>query len=162
MKLANLPNLNIKPNMKILIALDVSGSIMSNINFNKIYRYYLSQITEQIYNFDIEVKVLAFDHSILNIKNYNFKNILELVDYNYHIKKTIGRGTDIKEIYKYNLNSNFNADKIIVMSDGYFYPYSSNEDFKNTHFVIISEEYNDPVFKQFESKDLKYTAASIN
>jgi site-specific DNA-adenine methylase len=162
MKLANLPNLNIKPKMKILIALDVSGSIMWNINFNKIYRYYLSQITEQIYNFDIEVKVISFDHSILNVKNYNFKNILELVDYNYHIKKTIGRGTDIKEIYKYNLNSNFNADKIIVMSDGYFYPYPSNEDFKNTHFVIISEEYNDPVFKTFEAENLKHTAASIN
>lgn len=43
MKLESLPSLNIKPDMKILITLDVSGSIMANDNFNKIYRYYLSR-----------------------------------------------------------------------------------------------------------------------
>ena len=162
MKLESLPSLNIKPDMKILIALDVSGSIMANDNFNKIYRYYLSQITEQVYNLDIEVKVIAFDRSILAVKNYNYKNILELVDYNYHIKKIIGGGTDINEIYKYNLDSNFNADQIIVLSEGYFDTSDFSKEFTNTHFVIIVDEYSDSLFKIFESKKLKYTLASIN
>lgn len=161
MKLEDFPSLNVKPETKILIALDISSSVMCDINFQKIYRYYLSQITEQIYNTNSKVKVLAFDTKILKKRDYEYENILDLVDFHYHVKKIYGGGTDLEAVYKYNTESNFNADYIVIMTDGYLNVYDYKDKSENCHFVIIGDE-NDYTFEHMRTLGFKYISAYIN
>lgn len=161
MKLEDFPALNLKPETKILIALDISSSVMCDIKFQKIYRYYLSQITEQIYNTNTKVKILAFDTEILKTRDYEYKNILDLVDFHYHVKKIYGGGTELDPVYKYNIESNFNADHIVIMTDGYLNVEDYKQHSDNTYFVIIGQE-NDYTFEHMKKLGLKYISAYIN
>ncbi|MBX9837873.1 MAG: hypothetical protein K2X69_06105 [Silvanigrellaceae bacterium] len=161
MKLEDFPALNLKPETKILIALDISSSVMCDIKFQKIYRYYLSQITEQIYNTNTKVKILAFDTEILKTRDYEYKNILDLVDFHYHVKKIYGGGTELDPVYKYNTESNFNADHIVIMTDGYLNVEDYKQHSDNTYFVIIGQE-NDYTFEHMKKLGLKYISAYIN
>ena len=161
MKLEDFPSLNVKPETKILIALDISSSVMCDINFQKIYRYYLSQITEQIYNTNSKVKILAFDTEILKSRDYEYKNILDLVDFHYHVKKIYGGGTELDPVYKYNTESNFNADHIVIMTDGYLNVEDYKQYSENSYFVIIGQE-KDYTFEHMKKLGLKYISAYID
>lgn len=161
MKLEDFPSLNVKPETKILIALDISSSVMCDINFQKIYRYYLSQITEQIYNTNSKVKILAFDTEIFKIHDYEYKNILDLVDFHYHVKNIHGGGTALDPVYKYNTESKFNADHIVIMTDGYLNVEDYKQYSENSYFVIIGQE-NDYTFEHMKKLGLKYISAYIN
>jgi predicted metal-dependent peptidase len=158
MKLEDFPKLNIKPNMKVLIGLDFSSSIHNDSK--KIYRYYLSQLTSQLCTTNSKVKVFSFDTELSTEKNYDFNNILDLVDYNYHALNVCNGGSSLEKLYQYDKESNFNADYIIVMTDGLL-------DFKTTYnldksiFVIVDTEPAYNIFNQLENLGIKIVKAEL-
>lgn len=140
--------------VKILIGLDLSGSIFGNTTYRNLYRYYLSQLTGQLMYKDCIVKVFGWDTRLFNEATFNSSNILDLPDYVDHLfSAKVGRGgSDIEALYAFNIDSAFNADCVINMTDGYLqFPKDHMEDVEQNIVVVINDSYND-----FVKANLKY------
>lgn len=161
MRFENFPKIELKENMKIIVGLDLSGSIAYNNDFLKMYRYYLSQITEQLYTTNAKVCAVSFDTRVGIKKDYNSNNLIDLIDFHYHAKNTCGGGSSLNLIYKYDKEQEFNADKFIIFTDGYIDLNLSDEEKSKTIFVLINVEDKDTIFEIFEKRNLTFVKSYL-
>ncbi len=108
----------IKPNQyKILVGFDFSGSI--DERHIDAYFFYLNSIYESLINRnDFQLKVLRWSSNIDCEIDYNCNNINSVCNYFENKSNSFG-GTVVENLYKRNIDSDFNADSIIVFTDGY-------------------------------------------
>ena len=139
------PNTN-KENIKILAAIDTSGSISKKelgLFLGEIYK-----VTSAHNN--IELEVIFHDTEISSKSRFNFSNLHKIKT----LKPTGGGGTSHKEVFEY--ANKYKPNILISFTDG-MSDINEGKRFNNTLFVLTTENFV-PKFGQFvrfDKEDLK-------
>ena len=118
MNSVNIPVSSSEKAIKVLVAVDVSGSfVVTSPEQLSQYKIYLSQIVENLSGKRAHVMALAWDTQIQCVMDYHEKNLVDLVDYIDHATQHWGRGTDLDAVFEYDSITGFDADFVIIFTD---------------------------------------------
>jgi len=147
MSFINLPNFSSERPIKVLVAVDVSGSfVVTSPEQLSQYKIYLSQIVENLSGKRAHVMALAWDTRIQCVMDYHEKNLVDLVDYIDHATQHGGRGTDLDAVFEYDSITGFDADFVIIFSDGQFSDYPLKMNAHRTILILIDSPYNSATY----------------
>lgn len=143
MSLINLPTLSSESPIKVLVAVDVSGSfVVTSPEQLSQYKIYLSQIVKNLSGKRAHVIALAWDTHVQCVMDYHEKNLVDLVDYIDYATQHGGGGTDLDIVFEYDSITGFDADFVIIFSDGHFDNNSLKLNAHRTILILIDSPYN--------------------